>query len=48
MVDKRTHTVRFEPVGAEDPQAGPPTQMAVLHRAAAAPAPAEREAVPQR
>jgi 3' terminal RNA ribose 2'-O-methyltransferase Hen1 len=35
------YSVRFEPVGAEDPQAGPPTQMAVLHRApraAAAPA----------
>ena len=32
------YSVRFEPVGAEDPQAGPPTQMAVLHRAAPAPA----------
>jgi 3' terminal RNA ribose 2'-O-methyltransferase Hen1 len=50
------YQVRFEPVGAEDPQAGPPTQMAVLHRAApapAAPAPAasaaaQREAVPPR
>jgi hypothetical protein len=32
------YSVRFEPVGAEEPQAGPPTQMAVLHRAAPAPA----------
>jgi len=40
------YSVRFEPVGAEDPQAGPPTQMAVLHRAA--PGTAEREAVPRR
>jgi hypothetical protein len=24
--------VAFQPVGAEDPQAGPPTQMAVLRR----------------
>jgi hypothetical protein len=40
------YSVRFEPVGAEDPQAGPPTQMAVLHRAV--PGTAEREAVPRR
>jgi len=50
------YSVRFEPVGAEDPQDGPPTQMAVLRRAAPAlTAPAARgaareavgEAVPQ-
>jgi hypothetical protein len=26
------YSVRFEPVGAPDPEAGPPTQLAVLHR----------------
>jgi 3' terminal RNA ribose 2'-O-methyltransferase Hen1 len=30
------YSVRFEPVGDEDPGAGPPTQMAVLRRAGAA------------
>jgi 3' terminal RNA ribose 2'-O-methyltransferase Hen1 len=41
------YSVRFGPVGDADPGAGPPTQLAVLHRAGPA-APAGRTAVPPR
>ena len=32
VADQYGYAVRFEPVGDEDPGAGPPTQLAVLHR----------------
>jgi hypothetical protein len=32
VADRYGYAVRFEPVGDADPGAGPPTQLAVLHR----------------
>jgi 3' terminal RNA ribose 2'-O-methyltransferase Hen1 len=32
VADRHGYQVRFEPVGADDPDAGPPTQLAVLSR----------------
>ena len=32
VADRYGYQVRFEPVGADDPDAGPPTQLAVLSR----------------
>jgi 3' terminal RNA ribose 2'-O-methyltransferase Hen1 len=32
VAGRHGYTVAFEPVGEQDPQAGPPTQMAVLRR----------------